>query len=212
MMTVSLVIDGREVRTLPNRSLLEARLEWGLPVVKGLGCMGQGICGSCRVFVRRAGQQDVKTALACETRVEEGMQVAFLDYFPPHRDHVYKTEDLSDIRQAAARIAQIFPEATHCRHCGGCDRSCPKGLEVEKGVNLAVVGDLPGSAAAFEMCVMCNLCTAACPDHIAPNHLGVFVRRVLAVAGSGPPDLMQRLMEIETATMQIDLDLIEPVE
>lgn len=207
---VSVIVDGRAVRIASNRSLIEARLAAGLPVVDSIGCMGQGVCGSCRIMLRRAGERDVVTALACEIEVEDGMQVAFLEHFPARRDHVYRLEDLADTWQATHRIAEVFPEAAHCRHCGGCDRSCPKALEVEKGVSLAVIGDLPGAAAVFEACVMCNLCTAACPEHIAPNHLGLFVRRMVSAARGGPPDLVRRLDEIASGAMPIHLDAIEP--
>ncbi|BCQ28533.1 2Fe-2S iron-sulfur cluster binding domain-containing protein (plasmid) [Caballeronia sp. NK8] len=203
---VSLSIEGREVDAPENCSILQAFVHAGATLVEGVGCMGQGVCGSCRVIVRRCGEQEVKTALACETLIETGMQVAFLDYFTISTRHTYRMENLGDSWQMLRAVSQIFPEASHCRHCGGCDRACPKGLDVQRGVNLAVEGKLAPSAQVFDECVMCNLCTLACPELIRPNHLGLFVRRMTAAAALRPANLMRRLQQIESGEMTIDFN------
>jgi len=132
--------------------------------------------------------------------------VAFLDYFTSPSRHVYQMEDVVDSWQVLNAIARVFPEASHCRHCSGCDRACPRGLEVQQGVNLAVAGKLAESAQVFDECVMCNLCTLACPELIRPNHLGLFVRRTIAALSLRPANLMLRLQQIESGEMVIDLD------
>lgn len=203
---VSLSIEGRELEAPSNCSILQAYVHAGQTLVEGVGCMGQGVCGSCRVMVRRSGEQEVKTVLACETLVEEGMQVAFLDYLTTPTRHVYRMEDLGDSWHALRTMSEIFPEASHCRHCSGCDRACPKGLEVQRGVNLAVEGRLDASSQVFDECVMCNLCTLACPEHIRPNHLGLFVRRMIASNSLRPANLIRRLQQIESGEMKIDFD------
>ena len=201
---VRLIVEGRSIAAPATSSILQAFVQAGETLVEGVGCMGQGVCGSCRVMVRRAGHQEVKTQLACETVVEDGMQVSFLDYMTPSTRNVYRIEDLADSWQAPRKLLEFFPEAPNCRHCGGCDRACPKGLDVQRGVNLAVEGDLGASAQVFDECVMCNLCTLACPEHIDPNHLGLFVRRTIASLSLRPADLMRRLEQIERGDMTID--------
>ena len=203
---VRLSIEGRELEAPATCSILQAFVHAGQTLVEGVGCMGQGVCGSCRVMVRRSGEQEVKTVLACETRVEAGMQVAFLDYLTTPARHVYRMEDLGDSWQALSTMSEIFPEASHCRHCSGCDRACPKGLEVQRGVNLAVEGKLDAASQVFDECVMCNLCTLACPEHIRPNHLGLFVRRMIAAHSLRPANLVRRLQQIERGEMKIDFD------
>jgi succinate dehydrogenase/fumarate reductase-like Fe-S protein len=203
---VRLSIEGRGIEAPASSSLLQAFVHAGQTLVEGVGCMGQGVCGSCRVMVRRAGQSDVRTELACETVVEEGMQAAFLDYFTASVRHVYRLQDIGDSWDALRRVGEVFPEAAHCRHCGGCDRACPKGLDVQRGVNLAVDGRLGASAEVFDECVMCDLCTLACPEHIRPNHLGLFVRRLIATHTLRPADLMRRLQQIERGELAIDFD------
>jgi succinate dehydrogenase/fumarate reductase-like Fe-S protein len=203
---VCLSIEGHQVEAPANCSILQAFVHAGQTLVQGVGCMGQGVCGSCRVMVRRSGEQEVKTALACETLIEDGMQVAFLDYFTASARHAYRIEDVGDSWQALRTISEIFPEAAHCRHCSGCDRACPKGLDVQRGVKLAVEGKLAASSEVFDECVMCNLCTLACPEHIRPNHLGLFVRRMIAAVTLRPANLMRRLQQIESGEMKIDFD------
>ena len=203
---VRLIVEGRSISASPGSSILQAFVQAGETLVEGVGCMGQGVCGSCRVMVRRAGGPEVATELACETVVEEGMQVAFLEYLTPSTRHDYRIEDITDSWQAPRKLLELFPEAPHCRHCGGCDRACPKGLEVQRGVNLAVAGELGAAGDVFDECVMCNLCTVSCPEYIRPNHLGLFVRRMIASLSLRPADLMRRLEQIERGEVAIDFD------
>jgi succinate dehydrogenase/fumarate reductase-like Fe-S protein len=204
--SIGLTIEGRAIQAPAGCSILQAYVQAGQTLVEGVGCMGQGVCGSCRVLVRRAGQREVKTELACETVVEDAMQVSFLGYFQPAFQHVYDIDDIGDSWDALRKVGEVFPEAAHCRHCGGCDSACPKGLAVQEGVNLAVDGELAAAGRVFDECVMCNLCTLACPEHIRPNHLGLFVRRMVTTHTLRPANLMRRLQEIERGEHRIDFD------
>src|SRR5690349_1083114 len=111
--TIRLTIDGHAIAAPPGLSLIQVWISAGLPLSENVGCMGQGVCGACRVLVRRAGERIAATALACETRAEDGMQVAFVDHFPANRTHAYDLDALADSWGA---IAGVFPEAKHCRH------------------------------------------------------------------------------------------------
>ena len=199
-------ISGRELASVAGRTVIQAWLDAGLPLARGVGCMGQGVCGSCRAMVRRRGREDVRTELACETRVEDGMEVVFLEDLHTQPRHTYDLEAISDGWQLLERARTAFPEAARCRHCGGCDRACPKGIAVEAAVEAAVAGRMMDAARAFEPCIMCNLCTAVCPEQIAPNHLGVFLRRATTRLALLPSDLVQRLRQIEQGTMTLEID------
>lgn len=203
---VGFTFDGHAIRTTKGVSLLQAWAGAGLPLTENVGCMGQGVCGACRVLVRRPDERLASTALACEMLAEEGMQVSFIDHFPARRSHAYDLHALTDSWTAIEQIGAVFPEASHCRHCGGCDRACPKGIEVERMVNLAAMGQTDAAAELFDHCVLCNLCVAACPEHIDPAHLGQFVRRMHASLTLRPSDLIMRLHEIEDGRQAIDFD------
>jgi succinate dehydrogenase/fumarate reductase-like Fe-S protein len=207
---IPLTIDGHAIEAAPGASLIQAWLAAGLPLEGNVGCMGQGVCGACRVLVRRDGERIATAALACETRAEPGMQVAFIDHFPARRHHAYDLDAMDDSWSAVEAIDVVFPEARHCRHCGGCDAVCPKGIEVQRAVGLAVEGRALVAAELFEHCVMCNLCVAACPEHIAPAHLGQFLRRTMTSLTLRPGDLILRLREIASGQQAIDIDLPQP--
>lgn len=202
---IRLSIDGRALEVEAPVSILQATTADGTPLTANVGCLGQGVCGACRCMVRRAGVREVSTVLACETPAEDGMQVSFIDYFTPDKPHVYDIATFTDSWRLSDAVADIFPEAAHCRHCSGCDRACPKGLEVQRGVELAVAGDFAGVAQVFDQCVMCNLCTLACPERIWPNHLGLMVRRALTALTLRPSDLIRRLNELELGEACLDL-------
>ena len=209
MQTLNVVIEGKPLAVPASRTIIQAYALAGEPLMENVGCMGQGVCGSCRCMVRRAGSREVTTELACETLVEEGMQVSFIDYFTPQRAHTYQIEQVQDSWRVNAQLNDIFPEAKHCRHCGGCDRACPKDIQVQLGVNLAAAGDIRGASDAFEACVMCNLCTLACPEYIRPNHVGLFARRAVASLGLRPNDLIARIQQVESGELGIDVTALD---
>ncbi len=186
---VALTINGLAVTAVAGMTLVEAAWHAGVPRVNGVGCL-EGVCGSCRVMLARG--KEVTVGLACQTFVEEGLQVVFLPAASASRHH-YQIEDLRDGWDILARFHEIFPEASRCRHCHGCVKSCPKGIAVEEGVALAAAGRYRDAGEAFIECIMCELCDIACPELIAPAHVGLFCRRVTAHFHLRPPNLIFRL-------------------
>ncbi|MDK4679741.1 4Fe-4S dicluster domain-containing protein [Kingella negevensis] len=202
-----LVIDGLEVEAGKNDTIIQAYAKAGKAITANVGCMGQGVCGSCRCLVRKEGERSAETKLGCETKIEPGMQVSFLDYFLPEHVHYYDVQSAGDGWNWLEEVDETFPEAKNCRHCGGCDTACPKGLQVQNGVAQVVAGDFSTAANTFDECVMCNLCTLACPENIRPNHVGLFARRMKAARTLRPVDLMRRLQEIDTGKVSVNTDI-----
>ena len=196
--SVALTINGLAVNALEGMSLVEAAWHGGVPQVTSVGCL-EGVCGSCRIMLRRG--KEVTVGLACQTFVENGIEVIFL---PPASAplHHYEVSDFKDGWDIQARFQNIFPEASRCRHCHGCDNACPKGITVENGVALAAAGRFREAGEAFFECVMCELCDAACPELIAPAHVGLFSRRVTAHFHLRPPNLIHRLEELRKERME----------
>jgi ferredoxin len=186
---VNLLINGIAVSAEPHMTIIEAAWAGGVPRITGVGCL-EGVCGSCRILVRRG--QEVNVALGCETFVENGLEALFLP--PPSAiRHSYQLADLADGWNIQARFQQIFPEASRCRHCHGCDKACPKGIKVEDGVELAAAGRFREAGELFLECVMCELCDSSCPEQIAPSHVGLFSRRTTAYFHLRPPNLIHKL-------------------
>ncbi len=94
---VTFVVDGREVTAPAGSSIIEALWLSGHTLVESVGCLGQGVCGSCKAMVRRADSSEVFLALACEVSAESGMQVSFVHAMAPHREHTYQMEHFTDL-------------------------------------------------------------------------------------------------------------------
>jgi CO dehydrogenase/acetyl-CoA synthase alpha subunit len=156
------------------------------------------------VLVRRQGSQNITTELGCQVLIEEGMQVNFLAFPTPAQQH-YKLENIRNSWEVQANFHSIFPEAENCRHCGGCNTTCPKGIDVEKGVVLAAKGRFREAGDLFIECVMCDLCQSACPENIAPNHVGIFSRRVTSHLHTRPSNLINRLERIRKGELTVIL-------
>ena len=198
---VNVTIDGKAITAPASLSAIQALWHAGYPRIKSVGCL-EGVCGSCRVLVRREGNPEVKTQLGCQTLIEEGMQVMFL-VFPRPTHHTYKLDEIKSSWEVQSKFSKIFPEASRCRDCGGCNASCPKGIDVKRGVELATKGRFREAGELFVECVMCDLCLTACPELIAPNHVGLFSRRVTAYFHSRPSNLIRRLEGLRRGEFQV---------
>lgn len=201
--SVNVIIDGKAISAPPSLSVIQALWHAGYPRVKSVGCL-EGVCGSCRVMVRRAGETEVSMELGCQTLVEEGMQVVFL-VFPNPTHHSYQLEEIKNSWDVQAEFHRIFPEAEQCRTCLGCLRACPKDIDVDKGVELACEGKFREAGELFVDCIMCNLCMTGCPEQISPNHVGLFARRVTAYFHIRPSNLINRLEELRKGNLQVQI-------
>ena len=190
---INITVNGAELKAEPNSSIIQAIWSAGVQQVEGVGCL-EGVCGSCRVMVRDVESGEVKLALGCQTIAEEGMQINFLN-FPSSTKHHYQLDEIKNSWEVQQKFQQVFPEAQRCRSCDGCNKSCPKELEVKQGVHLAATGHFQEAGEKFTECIMCDLCLIACPESIAPNHVGLFSRRVTAYFHTRPSNLINRLNE-----------------
>ena len=198
---VTTTINGKTVSAPENLSVIQALWYSGYPRIKSVGCL-EGVCGSCRVLVRRKNSCEVKTELGCEVLIEDGMQVNFLAFPIPVQQH-YHLVNIRNSWEVQANFHEIFPEASDCRHCGGCNLSCPKGIDVERGVILAGKGRFREAGNLFIECVLCDLCQSACPESISPNYVGIFSRRVTAHLHTRPSNLINRLERLRKGELKV---------
>lgn len=199
---VSLTINGMPVCSPESLTVIQALWHVGHSRVIGVGCL-EGVCGSCRVMVRRQDSSEITMELGCQLLVEEGMDVLFLT-FPTSSQHTYQLADINTSWEVQTEFRRIFSEAEKCRHCNGCNQACPKGIDVERGVDLAVKGRFRESGDLFVECVMCDLCMTGCPEFIDPNHVGLFARRVTAYFYTRPSNLLNQLQAIRTGELSVD--------
>ena len=198
---ISITINGKMIQAPEYLSVIQALWHAGYSRIKSVGCL-EGICGSCRVMVRRQDACEITTELACEVLIEEGMQVCFIE-FPEPSQKKYQLHNIGSASQAADVFHQVFPQAKNCRNCGGCNSSCPKGIDVESAVILAAQGQFRESGDLFIECVLCDLCQSACPESIEPNHVGMFARRVSSHFQKEPDNLNCQLEKFHRGEIRI---------
>lgn len=191
---VTIQILGREVRVPVGLTIMKAMEHVGFKLVHGVGCRG-GFCGSCGTLYRMVGDYKIRPALACQTTVEEGMQISAIPFVPANRaDHGFVGFDPARTTLLAAR----YPELARCVACNTCTKACPQELEVMDYVQHALRDDWEGVTRESFDCIQCGLCAIRCPADIAQHHVAQLARRAYARHRVDPsPQLQARLAEVE---------------
>lgn len=184
-------------------TMLQAMWDAGHDVTRGIGCLG-GVCGACATAYRTKDDIKIKKCLACQTQVEEGMSFSLTYSYYPNRKISYQYEEIDNPKQD---LFKYYPEAALCRNCDSCTVACPKGIDVRAAVWKAAFGDFKTCAEQFLPCVMCSLCVPVCIADIAPNQVGVYVRRAQGIFfEERPPQLTSRIEEIEKGSFDAEWD------
>ncbi len=191
---ISVEIMGKKYQVPEGLTMIQAMWHTGHELTRGAGCLG-GICGACPTKYRTKDETKIKTALACQTQVEDGMSFSLIATYYPNQKVVYHFEEVKDAKQDLFRY---YPETALCRNCDACTQACPKGIDVRTGVWKAAFGDFKEGAELFLSCVMCSLCVPVCIADIAPNQVGLYMRRAQGIYYDEKlPDLANRVEEID---------------
>ena len=78
---VNVYFFGKKYQVPASLTIMKALEYAGYSLVRGCGCRN-GFCGACATLYRIKGKTELKTCLACQQQVEEGMYVATLPFFP----------------------------------------------------------------------------------------------------------------------------------
>ena len=81
MKMVTVYLLGKKFSVPEDLTIMRAMEYSGFRLVRGCGCRS-GFCGACAVVYRLQGQTETHSALACQTKVEDGMCVGRLESFP----------------------------------------------------------------------------------------------------------------------------------
>ncbi len=186
-------IMGEHHRVPDSLTILQAFEYAGYKLVRGVGCRG-GFCGACATVYRLPGDYHLKFALACQTKVEPGMQLAMVPFFPAHRSR-YR---LSDLKGEAGDVLDLYPELLRCLGCNTCTKSCPQEIDVLGYVAAMVRGDLSAAADISFDCIMCGLCVARCPAELVKHHAALLSRRIYGARLAPKSEhLLRRCQEIK---------------
>ena len=170
---VNVFLFGKKYQVPESLTIMKAMEYAGYKLVRGCGCRN-GFCGACSTIYRIHGQQELKTCLACQSKVEEGMYVATLPFFPL----VKQVYDVQKISPSAQIMMQLYPEIYSCIGCNACTKSCTQGLNVMQYIAFAQRGDFANCAEESFDCVMCGVCSSRCPAGISHPQVAELARRL----------------------------------
>ena len=78
---VNVYFFGKKYTVPADLTIMTAMEYAGYTLKRGCGCR-HGFCGACATIYRIKGDNELKTCLACQTQVQEGMYVASIPFFP----------------------------------------------------------------------------------------------------------------------------------
>jgi len=170
---VNVFLYGKKYEVPSDLTIMEAMEYAGYKLVHGVGCRN-GFCGACATVYRVRGDRELHAALACSTKVEDGMYVATLPFFPL----IKETYDIEKVRPDEQIMMQLYPEIYSCVGCNACTKACSQGLNVMQYIAHAQRGEYDKCAQLSFDCVMCGICSSRCPAGISHPQVAMLARRL----------------------------------
>ena len=201
---VNVFLFGKRYQVPESLTIMKAMEYAGYQLVRGCGCRN-GFCGACATIYRIKGQQELKTCLACQQQVEEGMYVATLPFFPL----VKQVYDMEKIKPTQQIMMQLYPEIYSCIGCNACTKSCTQELNVMQYIAYAQRGEYEKAAEESFDCVMCGVCSSRCPAGISHPQVALLTRRLTGkYLAPQTEHLINRVAEIDAGDCKAALEAI----
>ena len=201
---VNVFLFGKRYEVPESLTIMKAMEYAGYQLVRGCGCRN-GFCGACATIYRIKGQQELKTCLACQQQVEEGMYVATLPFFPL----VKQVYDINQVKPTQQIMMQLYPEIYSCIGCNACTKSCTQELNVMQYIAYAQRGEYEKCAEESFDCVMCGVCSSRCPAGISHPQVAVLARRLTGkYLAPKTEHLITRVAEIDAGDCKAALEAI----
>jgi len=198
---VDIYIMGKRYRVPETLTILTAMEYAGYQIKRGAGCR-EGFCGACATVYRTEDEYKLKTGLACQTVVEDGMYLAQIPFVPANRAD-YQIEE---VEPKVTAFQRLYPEVFRCVSCNTCTKACPQDIEVMDYIQAAIRGDIARAADLSFDCIMCGLCAARCPAEIAQYYVGMLARRLCGkYLAPRSKHLENRLKEMEERVFEKDI-------
>jgi succinate dehydrogenase/fumarate reductase-like Fe-S protein len=171
--TVTVYVFGKEYRVPQNLTILTAMEQLGYRLLRGCGCRS-GFCGACATVYRIQGDFRLRTGLACQTPVKDGMVFSMLPFHPATKARY----NLKELQPDLFSLVRYYPEIMRCLQCNSCSRACPQELQVIDMMGAAMKGDISTAADLSFDCITCGLCATRCPAEIVQYNVGILARRL----------------------------------
>ena len=170
---VNVYFFGKKYEVPQSLTIMKAMEYAGYQLIRGCGCRN-GFCGACATLYRIKGQTELKTCLACQQQVEEGMYVATLPFFPL----VKQVYDIQKVKPTEQIMMQLYPEIYSCIGCNACTKACPQSLKTMQYIAYAQRGEYEKCAEESFDCVMCGISSSRCPAGISHPQVAILARRL----------------------------------
>ena len=190
---VNIYLYGKKYEVPASLTIMGAMEYAGYQLTRGVGCRC-GFCGACATIYRIKGNTELKTCLACQTQVEDGMYIATLPFFPL----VKQPYDIEKVKPTEQIMMQLYPEIYACVGCNACTKACTQDLNVMQYIAYAQRGEYEKCAEASFDCVMCGVCSSRCPAGITHPQVGLLARRLTGkYLAPETQHLLDRVAEID---------------
>ena len=170
---VNVYFFGKKYSVPADLTIMRAMEYAGYTLKRGCGCR-HGFCGACATMYRIKGCNELKTCLACQTQVQEGMYIAQIPFFPTDK----RTYDINELKPDENLMMQIYPEIYSCIGCNACTKACTQKLNVMQYIAYAQRGEFEKCAEESFDCIGCGCCTVRCPAGITHPMVGLLARRL----------------------------------
>jgi len=170
---VTIYVMGKPYKVPAGLTIMKALEYAGYRFIRSSGCRA-GFCGACATIYRRKGEYRFRTALACQTTVEDEMYLAQIPFVPANK----ATYNIDEIEPTPTTLLEYYPEIARCVSCNTCTKACPQELDVMYYIQYGIRGDIKKVAELSFDCIQCGLCTLRCPAEIQHYHMAQFARRL----------------------------------
>lgn len=201
---VNIFVSGKRYVVPNDLTIMDAMEYAGFRLIRGAGCR-QGMCGACATLYRLRDDYRLRTALACQELVTDGMQVIMVPYSPATKS-IYQLDTLAPSQNV---LVEYYPELARCLCCNTCTKACPQDLEVMKYIQAALQGDIEEASHLSFECVECGLCALRCPVEIVPYYVTRLARRIYGRHMVGlSKRVAQRCTEIDDGVFDRELNTL----
>ncbi len=171
---VNVYFFGKKYEVPGDMTIMTAMEYAGYTLSRGCGCR-HGFCGACATIYRIKGDNTLKTCLACQKQVEDGMYVASIPFFPTDK----RTYSIEEIKPTEKIMMELYPEIYSCIGCNACTNACTQDLNVMQYIAYAQRGEYEKCAEESFDCVACGCCSVRCPAEISHPMVGLLARRMV---------------------------------
>jgi heterodisulfide reductase subunit C len=201
---VRIFVMGKEHDVPADLTIMQAMEYAGYRFIRASGCRA-GFCGACSTIYRTEDDYRLKTAMACQTRVEDGMYLVQIPFSPAQKA-------LYDIEKEPYNVnvfLKNYPEIARCVSCNTCTKACPQDLEVMDYIQAALRGDFKKVAELSFDCIQCGLCAVRCPAEIVQYNVAQLGRRMFGKYGlPKEKNVEKRVKELRAKKYEKELDKI----